>query len=330
MPGFRDMLKHGAYASGHGLLTQAPPNTGAGWFTLATGAWPAVHGSTNNTFHINGAAVRRTRTSAFSSASVLQAETLAQSAERGGKKVAQIEWAGGRSGAINGPTVDYRSFRSGRGVATNYIAPEDNEAFTRSFGLQFDHPTGFAGNAPFPQAAPDATRRAGRTCRARTRRPRRCACASSTPARDKYGLNAYLYDSKNDRKTRYDRVLFSRTKSGTDKVARPRRGRVGRRQGQDRRRRRPLNGKTGRVPDQGRAARLATSRTCACSTRPSRARSRPGRAGASAASRARSRTTSPRSSRPRRRATSPCSRPASCPRTPTSSRATTGPSSTTR
>ena len=30
--------------------------------------------------------------------------------------------------------------------------------FTRSFGLQFDHPAGFAGNAPFPQAAPtDAT-----------------------------------------------------------------------------------------------------------------------------------------------------------------------------
>ena len=36
---------------------------------------------------------------------------------------------------------------------------------------------------------------------------------------DKYGLNAYLYDSKNDRKTRYDRVLFSRTKTGADKVA---------------------------------------------------------------------------------------------------------------
>ena len=36
---------------------------------------------------------------------------------------------------------------------------------------------------------------------------------------DKYGLNAYLYDSRNDRKTNYDRVLFSRTKSGADKVA---------------------------------------------------------------------------------------------------------------
>ena len=39
------------YAAGNGLLTQAPPNTGAGWYSLATGAWPAVTGSTNNTFH---------------------------------------------------------------------------------------------------------------------------------------------------------------------------------------------------------------------------------------------------------------------------------------
>ena len=35
---------------------------------------------------------------------------------------------------------------------------------------------------------------------------------------DKYGLNAYIYDSRDDRKTRYDRVLFSRTKSGADSV----------------------------------------------------------------------------------------------------------------
>src|SRR3954451_6574919 len=53
-PGFRELLRHGAKASDNGLLTQAPPNTGAGWFTLNTGAWPGVHGSTNNTFHVNG------------------------------------------------------------------------------------------------------------------------------------------------------------------------------------------------------------------------------------------------------------------------------------
>ena len=225
-PGFRELLKHGARASDDGLLTQAPPNTGAGWFTLATGAWPAVHGSTNNTFHKNGDPFGQTathpgRTAAFD-AGVLQAETLAQAAERGGKKVAQIEWAGGRSGAIDGPTVDFRGFFSGRGVATNYIAPADDAAFTASFGLQFDHPTGFAGRPPFAQAAPtDAT---GWT----NVPPSRNGAAKEMRLRvldgvnpswvDKYGLNAYIYDSQNDGRVRYDRVLFSTTKSGDDKV----------------------------------------------------------------------------------------------------------------
>src|SRR3954454_2845778 len=110
-------LKKGVRAAGNGLLTQAPPNTGAGWYSLATGAWPGVHGSTNNTFHINGQSFGSA--TSFSSPNVLQAETLAQSAERGGKKVAQIEWVGGRSGTIKGPTLDFRSFLSGRGVVTN-------------------------------------------------------------------------------------------------------------------------------------------------------------------------------------------------------------------
>src|SRR5690349_10176149 len=216
VPGFRDLLRHGAYASGHGLLTQAPPNTGAGWYTLATGAWPGVAGSTNNTFHINGQPFSN-RTGSFDTG-VLQAETIAQAAERGGKKVAQIEWAGGRVGVINGPTVDFLSFFSGRGVATNYIAPSDNAAFVASFGLQFDHPAGFAGQAPFAAAAPaDAT--------GWTNVP-----ASYSPAKemhlrvldfgvDKYGLNAYIFDSTNDNRVNYDRVLFAPAKDGAAKVA---------------------------------------------------------------------------------------------------------------
>ncbi len=216
MPTIAKFLKSGAKAGGEGLLTQAPPNTGAGWYSLATGAWPGVHGSTNNTFHINGAPFGN-RTASFDSG-VLQAETLAQSAERGGKKVAQIEWAGGRIGAINGPTVDFQSFFSGRGVATNYISADDNAAFVASFGLQFDHPAGFAGQAPFPGAQPvDATGWSGT--------PQSFSPAKEMRLRvldfgvDKYGLNAYIYDSTNNGKVDYDKVLFSPSKSGADAVA---------------------------------------------------------------------------------------------------------------
>ena len=68
MPTMRSFLRHGVSAKGGGLLTQAPPNTGAGWYSLATGAWPGVHGSTNNTFHVNGQPFGN-RTSAFDPAS---------------------------------------------------------------------------------------------------------------------------------------------------------------------------------------------------------------------------------------------------------------------
>jgi len=221
MPNMAVLLHTGASAADGGLLTQAPPNTGAGWYTLATGAWPGVHGSTNNTFAINGSPFAN-RTAAFD-AGVLQAETLAQAAERGGKKVAQIEWAGGRVGAINGPTVDFRSFFSGRGVATNYISPTDDATFTASFGLQFDHPAGFAGQAPFPGAAP-----AGATGWSNV--PTSYSPAKEMRLRvldfgtDKYGLNAYLFDSTNDGTANYNRVLFSPSKDGAAAVATLRRG----------------------------------------------------------------------------------------------------------
>ena len=36
---------------------------------------------------------------------------------------------------------------------------------------------------------------------------------------DKYGLNAYIFDSTNDGAVNYDRVLFSPTKDGANAVA---------------------------------------------------------------------------------------------------------------
>ena len=221
MPTMADFLKKGASATGGGLLTQAPPNTGAGWYTLATGAWPGVHGSTNNTFHINGQPFGSS-TSSFAP-NVLQVESIAQSAERDGLKVAQVEWAGGRNASIQGPTIDFRSFLSGRGVATNFTGAAgdvlfDDPAFISSFGLQFDHPAGFAGQAPFPGAAPvPATGWTGDL-------PDTFSPAQEMRLRvldfgvDKYGLNAWIFDSTDDSTTNYDKVLFSKTKSAADSV----------------------------------------------------------------------------------------------------------------
>lgn len=220
MPTMGSFLKNGTSAAGNGLLTEAPPNTGAGWYSLATGAWPAVTGSTNNTFHINGTTFSG-RTSAFAPG-ILQAESLAQSAERGGLKVAQLEWDAGANATIQGPTVDYRSFFSGRGVATNFVggpsdALFDDPAFIAAFGLQFDTPGGYAGQAPYAGADPTAAS-------GWTNVPSSYSPAQEMRLRvldygtDKYGLDAYIFDTTDDATVDYDRVLFSWSKDGNDAV----------------------------------------------------------------------------------------------------------------
>jgi 2',3'-cyclic-nucleotide 2'-phosphodiesterase (5'-nucleotidase family) len=143
MPEYKDMLKKGV-AGENGLLQGFPPNTGVGWYTLATGTWPAEHGSTNNTFHRTGDAFNNT--TSFATTGILQADTLLQSAERAGKKVASVEWVGARGlvPALQGPVVDFRSFFSTRGVLVNYdLAGQPGLA--NSFGVSYQR-TGSADN----------------------------------------------------------------------------------------------------------------------------------------------------------------------------------------
>ena len=237
LPTMSTFLKKGTSATGNGLLTQAPPNTGAGWYSLATGAWPGVHGSTNNTFHINGQPFAN-RTAAFD-ANVLQAESIAQSAERGGLKVAQVEWAGGRNATIQGPTIDFQSFFSGRGVATNFIGHAgdvlfDDAPFIAAFGLQFDHPAGYAGpGAVRRRAAPTAGDGLDRVAAgdlqpgegdapARARLRRRQVRAER--------LDLRQHERRHD-ELRQGAVLADEERRGRRRH--PRQGRVGRRQGDD-------------------------------------------------------------------------------------------------
>src|SRR5262249_51863766 len=100
-----------------------------------TGTYPSEHGSTNNTFHRTGESNFNNSTS-FSTAGILQADTIANAAERAGKKVAQIEWVGGRNAGIAGPTVDFATFFSTRGVlAFPTVTSEQNGA--AFFGISY-------------------------------------------------------------------------------------------------------------------------------------------------------------------------------------------------
>jgi 2',3'-cyclic-nucleotide 2'-phosphodiesterase (5'-nucleotidase family) len=144
MPTYASLMRTGATGD-NGLTQGFPPNTGQGWYTLATGAGPGVHGSTNNTFfdtrqpftsstsfsfHGNGASPGTDPTN------VLEAQSVASSAELAGKTVAQLEWTGGLNANINGPTVDYATFYSTRGVL-QYPANSTRQSSAASFGLSY-------------------------------------------------------------------------------------------------------------------------------------------------------------------------------------------------
>src|SRR6266511_3691090 len=133
MPTYAALMAAGARGD-NGMLQAFPPNTGVVWYTMATGTYPSEHGSTNNTFPRTGDTFSN-RTS-FSGAGVLQADTIANAAERAGLKVAQVEWVGGRLAGINGPTVDFTNFFSTRGVLTAPSIP-DEAAGAATFGLSY-------------------------------------------------------------------------------------------------------------------------------------------------------------------------------------------------
>ncbi|HEY2795784.1 MAG TPA: 5'-nucleotidase C-terminal domain-containing protein [Micromonosporaceae bacterium] len=133
MPTYAAMMRSGATGD-NGLTQGFPPNTGQGWYTLATGAYPGVHGSTNNTFFDTRQPF--TSSTSFSATGILEAQSVASSAELAGKKVAQIEWTGGLNANINGPTVDYASFYSSRGVL-DYPADATKQASAAKFGLSY-------------------------------------------------------------------------------------------------------------------------------------------------------------------------------------------------
>ena len=133
MPTYKQLMDAGVRGD-NGLLQAYPPNTGVGWYTLATGAWPGEHGSTNNTFHRTGEGNFNNRTSL--GAAILQADTLHQAAERAGKKVVSVEWVGARTHNLQGPVVDFRTFFSTRGVLASPLVASE-QAGAAAFGISY-------------------------------------------------------------------------------------------------------------------------------------------------------------------------------------------------
>jgi 2',3'-cyclic-nucleotide 2'-phosphodiesterase (5'-nucleotidase family)/predicted AlkP superfamily pyrophosphatase or phosphodiesterase len=194
MPTYGELIRNGVRGR-NGLTQGFPPNTGVGWYTLATGTWPGEHGSTNNTFHRTGDLFNNS--TSFSATGILQADTMQQSAERSGKKIAAVEWVGTRNlvPAIQGPVVDFRTFIGGRGIALNYDLP-GQPALANSFGVAYQK-----------NALADAT---GWTNVPTSYSPAKETSFTQANAQIPGGgaWDVYVYDSSNDSAVNYNRVLF--------------------------------------------------------------------------------------------------------------------------
>ena len=205
MPTYAELMAAGVRGD-NGMVQAFPPNTGVGWYTMATGTYPSEHGSTNNTYHRTGEANFNNRTS-FSTPGTLQADTLAAAAERAGKKVAQINWVGGANAGIQGPTVDFVNFFSTRGVLA---APLDatEQAGAAAFNISYQAasfaPASGWSNVPAgdPVAPPQQTALTVAT-----------TFALQNPTRI---YDVYIYDSVVDGAVAYDHALLVRSGAAKD------------------------------------------------------------------------------------------------------------------
>ena len=312
MPTYAELMADGVKGD-NGLRQAFPPNTGVGWHTLATGTWPGEHGSTNNTFHRTGEGNFNNRTS-FATDGVLQADHIAQAAERAGKTVVAVEWVGARN-LVAGAA------RAGRRLPDVLLEPRHPAQL---------RPAGAARRSRTPSAsrtsASISTPRPGWTNVPASLQPGDAGAAQVTntafPAADNVDrfYDLYIYDSTNDcddeLRQRARRALPA-GKDGSTAVANLEAGDWAERQGHaDRRARRP-DRRLLRQGDRDRAGPLAVPHLLHLD----RARERDLQRARSRRARSRSPRRSHASSRPRRRPTSRRSRPASSTRTRTSSRA---------
>ena len=200
LPNYAELATTGVTGE-NGMLPAFPPNTGTGWATISTGTWPGEHGSMNNTFFRSGEADFANRSSAYAPG-VLQAETIAQAAERAGKTVVAVEWVGARGYVpeLQGPVIDFRNDYSDTGILTNYDLP-NQPAGADFFGVTYQRadlqPAGDWVNVPasFSPAMTQQLVVTGATDPAET-----------NPTR---AFDLYIYDSTDDGAVNYDRVLLA-------------------------------------------------------------------------------------------------------------------------
>ena len=133
MPTYKELMKHGVTGD-NGMLQAFPPNTGVGWYTMATGTYPSEHGSTNNTFLRAGDSFAN-RTSFSARGRAAGRHDRARPSARARRSRRSTGWR--RCREHQGPTVDFATFFSNRGVLVG-AANAIEQAGAASFGVDYE------------------------------------------------------------------------------------------------------------------------------------------------------------------------------------------------
>ncbi len=247
LPEMAGLMSTGAKANGGGSQPQAPTNTGAGWYTVATGAWSGVHGSTNNTFHQNGDPFAGTRTTAFEPGSALRGDH---------RPVRRAGWQEGRADRVGGwspppsstvpPSTSAPSSPAAGWSPTTSHRPT-TPASWRPSGSSSTIPTGSPTSPPSPRRRRHPPR--VDQC-ARIAQPADGSADAGARLRHRQVRTQRLHLRLHRRRCHQLRPGALRSRKGRRRRRRrPRRGRVGRRQGD--RHRWLTGGQDRRLPGEG-------------------------------------------------------------------------------
>ena len=205
MPTYKKLMKDGATGD-NGMLQAFPPNTGVGWYTMATGTYPSEHGSTNNTYFRSGDALHQPDV-------VLGRGRAAGRHDRERRRARGQEGRADRLGrrrrtrTSNGPTVDFTNFFSNRGVLVG-AANAVEQAGCGFFGVTYQVASVRSGGRLDERAG----RRSGGAAKETT-----WTIASTFAAQNPNRVyNVYFYDSVADGGVNYDHAIVSPVgKTGT-------------------------------------------------------------------------------------------------------------------
>ena len=216
LPALGNLMRTGSQASGNGLLTQATPNTGAGWYSLATGAWPGHARLDQQHLPCQRPAVREPDRGIRSGRAPGRVDRPGGSARRPQGRPGRMGRRPQREHPGSHDRLPLVLLRSGR---RNELRRSARRRSVRPQLRPPVRPSGGLRRAVTRMRRRRRSRRpAGSACPCRTARRWSCACASSTARTTSTACSRTSTTRRTTVLVNYDRVLLAPVKDGSAAV----------------------------------------------------------------------------------------------------------------